>query len=110
MLNFSQIFEGWKNNLLPAKELRQKIAQVSKTRMTICEACTYHSEVRKEKLNYKTLRPDVHCTHCGCTLAAKTKCLSCSCPLGLWKEVMTEEEEDALTEKLKNGKNKKDPS
>lgn len=47
-------------------------------------------------LGYKSLRPDVHCTHCGCTLSAKTRCLSCSCPINLWKEVITKEEEENM--------------
>lgn len=76
--------------------------------MGICEKCTYHSEVRKKKLGYKTIRTDVHCTHCGCTLSAKTKCLSCSCPLKLWKEVMTEEEEDKLNELIDGKQPNKD--
>lgn len=105
---FSQIYEGWRNNLLPPKKLKQQINQVSKERMGICEKCTYHSEVRKKKLGYKTIRTDVHCTHCGCTLSAKTKCLSCSCPLKLWKEVMTEEEEDKLNELIDGKQPNKD--
>jgi hypothetical protein len=28
---------------------------------------------------------DVHCVSCGCTLSAKTRCVSCDCPQGLWK-------------------------
>ena len=36
------------------------------------------------KKNYKTMRPDAHCANCGCTLSAKTKCLTCECPLKKW--------------------------
>jgi len=40
------------------------------------------------------VRPDAHCTNCGCTLSAKTKCLSCSCPLNKWEAVLTDDEEE----------------
>lgn len=89
-LKFSQIYEGWRNNLLPPKHLEEKIKEVGEERINICLNCKHHSK------NHKTVRPDDHCTHCGCTLAAKTKCLSCSCPIGKWKEVLTSEQEDEL--------------
>jgi len=69
------LIEGWKNHLLPNEVEAKIIEQVSKERMSICDSCSYHSK------NHKTIRPDAHCTHCGCTLIAKTKCLSCECPL-----------------------------
>ena len=89
-INFSQIYEGWRNNLIPPKEIKEAIQETSKYRMQICEACRWHSK------NYNSVRPDVHCTHCGCTLAAKTKCLSCSCPINKWEAVATEEQGDEL--------------
>lgn len=94
-MNLMQIYEGWKNNLIPEKELKQQIEKVGKDRMDICNGCFYHSANRP---NYKSLRPDAHCTDCGCTLAAKTKCLSCSCPRGHWDAVVTKEEEDKMDE------------
>ena len=89
----SQIYEGWRNNLLPPKELKKTIKDTSKERLTICEGCEYHSANRK---NYKTIRPDAHCTHCGCTLSAKTKCLSCSCPLNKWVALVTPDQEEEM--------------
>jgi hypothetical protein len=53
---------------------------------------------------HKTIRPDVHCTDCGCTLAAKTKCLSCQCPLEKWKAVMSDREEEEALKKEVYGK------
>jgi hypothetical protein len=48
------------------------------------------------------VRPDEHCTNCGCTLAAKTRCLSCECPLKKWMAVVkTHEEEQQLRKELK---------
>jgi hypothetical protein len=92
-----EIYEGWKNHLLPKKELKNEISKVANERIAICESCFYHS---KNRSNYKSLRKDDHCTDCGCTLAAKTKCMSCSCPRDKWKAVITKEEENIID---KNG-------
>ena len=97
-INFSQIYEGWKNNLFPAKEMRKYIKEISEERLTICENCDLIST------KHKTIRPDVHCTDCGCTLAAKTKCLSCECPLQKWKAVMSDREEEETLKKEIYGK------
>jgi hypothetical protein len=92
-MNFSQLFEGWRNHISPPKYLKTIIKKVSEERMEICEGCYYHSK------NHPSYRPDAHCTDCGCTLSAKTKCLSCECPLmpPKWKNVVTEEEEEIMT-------------
>lgn len=81
-INFAQIYEGWRNNLVPPAELKSKILEVSKERIKICLECEHHS------MYHKTGRPDDHCTKCGCTLSAKTKCLSCDCPVKNWTAVM----------------------
>jgi hypothetical protein len=96
--NVRQIYEGWKNDLLPSAHMKEQIELISQQRIKICEGCTYHSEVRKRKLGYSSLRMDVHCTHCGCPLSKKTKCLSCSCPLEkpLWTAVLTAEEDEKI--------------
>jgi hypothetical protein len=96
-INFSQIYEGWKNNLFPAKEMKSYIKQVGKERMDICEQCEFIST------KHTTIRPDVHCTDCGCTLSAKTKCLSCACPLDKWKAVVASQEEEEQLKKQIHG-------
>ena len=85
-----QIIEGWRNNIIPPEELKDVIAVTSKERMEICNNCEHVST------KHKTLRLDVHCTNCGCTLSAKTKCLSCSCPLNKWKAVISEEQQKQI--------------
>lgn len=82
-MSLNQIYEGWKNHLLPEENKEAFINSVSIHRMAICRICEEHSYNKK---NYKTIRIDEHCTNCGCTLAAKTKCLSCKCPLDKWME------------------------
>jgi len=81
-MKLEQIYEGWKNHLLPEERTKAYIEHVSQERMNVCNSCDEHSK------NHNTpLRPDAHCTNCGCTLAAKTKCLSCECPLKKWGSV-----------------------
>jgi len=77
-MSLSQIYEGWKNHLLPEERKKAFIEHVSLSRMAICNECEHVST------KHKTMRPDVHCTECGCTLSAKTKCLTCECPLKKW--------------------------
>lgn len=89
-MKLSQIYEGWKNHLIPAKHLKKFINETAAERIKICEACGFHSK------HHKTGRPDAHCTDCGCTLSAKTKCLSCNCPIGRWTQVFTQLEEEEI--------------
>jgi hypothetical protein len=86
MSKITQIMEGWAHNLTPKQLLNQQVIDVSTERMLICNSCEEHSSNKKD---YKTIRPDAHCTNCGCTLAAKTKCLTCECPLRKWMSAQT---------------------
>lgn len=94
----SQIIEGWRNRLLPPEELKDFINSTGDKRMDICHKCPFHS-----KHHSTPLRFDDHCVECGCTLATKTKCLSCSCPKGYWSAEMTRKEEDELKKENNNG-------
>lgn len=89
-MSLLQIYEGWKNHLIPSKNLKDIIKNVSEERLEICNACDSHSK------NYKKNRPDDHCTKCGCTLLAKTKCLSCNCPINKWTAVLTSDQEEEI--------------
>ena len=80
-MKLKQIVEGWSNHLLPKEKEKAFINEVSEKRLAICNKCEEHSSNKKE---YSTLRVDAHCTNCGCTLSAKTKCLTCECPLEKW--------------------------
>ena len=79
MINVKNIWEGWKNHILPEEKEKAYIEYVSLSRLAICNECDKHS-----KNHYTPLRPDNHCTECGCVLSAKTKCLTCECPLKKW--------------------------
>jgi len=99
MINFSQIYEGWRNKLVPPTDMKVLIHDVSEERLSICSKCPLHS-----KFHSTPLRPDNHCTDCGCNLEAKTACLSCSCPQNKWAAVMTNpDEEDQLKKDVNNG-------
>lgn len=89
-MNIFQIYEGWRNNLFPPEKLKEVIAETSSSRMEICNNCEYVST------KHKSIRKDVHCTDCGCTLSAKTKCLSCDCPLKKWVALVTIEQEEEM--------------
>ena len=91
MINFGQIYEGWRNKLIPPADMKDMIQQVSKERVTICNDCPFHS-----KNHFTPLRPDAHCTDCGCNLEAKAACLSCSCPQDKWLAVVDQDEEEQL--------------
>ena len=80
-MSLKQIYEGWKNHLLPEERQKAFIEHVSNERLAICGACEEHSSNKKD---YKTMRIDAHCAECGCTLSAKTKCLTCECPFKKW--------------------------
>lgn len=98
-MDFSQVYEGWKNKLLPAEELKEQINQVSQYRISICEGCPFYSE-NARKQGYNSIRPDIHCIDCGCTISAKTKCLSCSCPKDKWMEVASKNVELEIKHEL----------
>jgi hypothetical protein len=80
-MSLKQIYEGWKNHLLPEENEKAFIEHVSQERLAICNVCEEHSSNKKD---YKSLRIDDHCTECGCMLSAKTKCLTCECPFKKW--------------------------
>lgn len=91
-MSLSEIIEGWKNHLLPQEALKELISETSKKRIMICNECPKHSK------NFSSLRPDEHCTVCGCSLLPKTKCLSCNCPENKWLPILSEEEENKIKE------------
>jgi hypothetical protein len=80
-MSLGQIYEGLKNHLLPEERKKAYIEDISLERLAICNECEEHSSNKKD---YKSVRPDAHCTNCGCTLSPKTKCLTCECPLKKW--------------------------
>lgn len=101
-IDFKGIIEGAFNSIF----VRKEIEEIAEERTKICRDCTFNSDYAKAYSNYKTFRPDFHCTQCGCDLHLKTRSLSQNCPMLKWKAFMSQEEEYKLEEKLKenNGK------
>ena len=89
-MEIDKIYEGWRNNLFPPEELRELIKNISLQRMEICNSCGNIST------KHFSLRPDIHCMVCGCTLSALTKCLSCQCRDKKWFPVVTQEQEEEM--------------
>ena len=86
--------------MIPSENMKEQIESVSAERMSICHTCPQYSE-NKKKDGHRIIRPDIHCTNCGCTLSAKTRCLSCSCPKDLWKAIMTDDQYDEIRAEIK---------
>lgn len=97
-MDFSKVYEGWKNKLFPEEKMKLIIEHASADRLKVCYGCD------KCSIHHSTLRPDVHCMECGCTLSAKTACLSCECPLHKWKAIITSEQEQEIIRSHENDK------
>lgn len=74
-IKIAELWEGWKNHLLPPEKLKEEIKRVSGERLSICRECPHNS------INKIPGAIIEYCTICSCPLKAKTKCLHCSCPL-----------------------------
>lgn len=101
-IDFRGLLEGAWNSVF----VKESIEEVHKERLQMCEKCVYNSTVMKEQTNYKTFRPDFHCTLCGCNLDMKTRCMACECPIQKWRALISEEEENMITSKLNNNEHK----
>lgn len=99
-MSLKHIVEGWRNHIIPPKDMKAVIEKVSEERLEICKACPYQSDNVKES-GRTIYRPDLHCTSCGCTLVAKTKSLSSRCPIGKWEAMITDEERFELEKQIK---------
>lgn len=85
--NKEQILEGIKNTILKD----QYVEEVSETRMSICSDCPSRGN--------NCIAPGTGpcCGECGCSLKFKTRSLSSECPLNKWSAVLTQKEEDDIT-------------
>jgi hypothetical protein len=92
-----QILEGITNSVFK----REDVEEIAQHRLDICKECTLFDEKGEGCLVPGT----APCCNekkggCGCSLSLKTRALSSGCPLGKWKEELSEEEEDKLNQKL----------
>ncbi len=107
-MNFLEIFEGWKNDILPSERIKELIKQVSEERMAICKTCIAYDETGQGcsiPLSQPCCNKHVKVNNisgCGCPLQKKTKCLSCKCPASKWIALSTEEQDELINNKLNN--------
>lgn len=95
-INLKGIFEGAWNSVF----VKDSVEKVHHERLSICQECPYNSTNMKANSGYKSFRPDFHCAICGCNLDMKTRCMSCECPQGKWRALLSEAEEKEMTDKL----------
>lgn len=81
-----EIIDGWMH-LAFKNDAVEKIATA---RLNICNTCEYNSR-RKN-----SLRPDVHCMKCGCTLASKVRSMESECPIGKWPSIKQNNEKQEI--------------
>ena len=94
MINIKHILEGIVNTI----QAKEEVEKVATERMKICGPCKFNSA----NTNKKSIRPDTHCTLCGCNLVLKTHSLSSSCPIKKWPALATEEEGEEIEKKLES--------
>jgi hypothetical protein len=107
-MNFSEIYEGWKNDLFPSEKLKDLIKQTSEERLAICKECIAYDETGEgcvlpltQPCCNKHVKID-GVSGCGCPLQKKTKCLSCECPAKKWLSIATQEQDVLINNKLNN--------
>lgn len=95
--NKGAILEGITNSIFK----KEDVEAVADYRMFVCKNCKLYDD-KGEGCTVPGTEPccNEKLGGCGCSLAFKTRALSSDCPLGKWKAEMTEEEEDALNQKL----------
>jgi len=92
-----QIIEGITNSIFK----KEDVEEIAKHRMSICRICKLYT-TSNDGCMVEGTTPCCNQTMggCGCSLTFKTRSLSSDCPMGLWKKVMEEHEEDLLKQKL----------
>ena len=87
--NRKEIYEGIKNSVVRD----DLVEDVAAKRMAICTECI-EIDLKGSKCEVPGTQPC--CGNCGCSLGFKTRALSAECPVGEWKALMSEKEEDVL--------------
>ena len=92
-----QILEGITNSIFK----KEDVEEIAEQRMGICFSCKLYTNDDKGCMVPGTSPCcDEREGGCGCSLSLKTRALSSECPLGKWKAILTEEEEEQLNQKL----------
>src|SRR5665647_176585 len=91
----NEIVDGWRNDIIPPKDLKESINKMSEERMVICRACPLDSLNK----GISSLVRGEYCTKCGCPLHKKTKSPTSKCPLDppKWDSYMSIQDYQKLT-------------
>jgi hypothetical protein len=84
--NRKQILEGITNSLIRD----EFVEDVARVRRELCDQCSSKGN------ECVVVGTGPCCNECGCSLGFKTRALSTECPLGKWKALISEEDEDKL--------------
>lgn len=95
--NKNLILEGVMNSVFK----KEDVEVIATKRMEICRDCNLYDTLG-DGCVVKGTQPCCNEAKggCGCSLEFKTRSLSSGCPLNKWEAILTEQEEDALKEKL----------
>lgn len=93
-----KILEGIKNSIFKDEH----IEEIAAARNEICQECELI-----DRSGNKCVVPGTKpcCGSCGCSLQFLHRSLSSSCEEGKWQAVLSEEEEEALNEKIEKNAN-----
>lgn len=104
-MNWQHIYEGWKNHLFPEKDIKEAIDALYKQRLAICSSCIGYSNSgctipgTGPCCSSKVVVGEVDGVSvlgCGCSLKAKLKCPSCSCPVKKWEAVLSVDQQKEI--------------
>ena len=96
--NIDKITEGIKNNIFK----KEHIEAVATDRFQICIKCSLFDAKGDDCLAPGT---QPCCSDCGCSLTFKVRSLSSECPKGYWDALVTEDQEDLITNQINENDN-----
>lgn len=95
----TKTIKGVTQGLINSIFIKQEVERVAEERNNICLACEFHSDKNE------TIRPDTHCTKCGCNLHIKQRAMGYGCEEGKWHPVTDEKTSDAISSIIENESN-----
>jgi len=96
--NIDKITEGIKNNIFK----KEHIEAVATDRFQTCIKCSLFDAKGDDCLAPGT---QPCCSDCGCSLTFKVRSLSSECPKGYWDALVTEDQEDLITNQINENDN-----
>ena len=98
--HLDKVYEGVKNSIWKD----EYVEDIANDRYGTCAKCAMFDP---KGLHCAMPKSQPCCASCGCSLAFKVRSLSSGCPLGHWKPIMNEQDEELLIEAKHKLKRKK---